>query len=794
MLPAVLRLAALLFGACVAKVPPESPPHTAHHAIGETTPTPAASRSSRAEAAVVAAERSRSADELRIAAKDSFFTETIACVAAALLVMKTVHANVQETFKSMPGQSCIGLLFFMAVFCWSICTTYLASCAELVDVLGSWTALSGLFATCFLVVTPLILFVPDQSQAAEFVAETAGAETQQKIRACLQKMKPLLLWTYLFLMVVQVVSAYSIFQIATLKEKIIQQNVQKVGGAGKEGATGPYTITFLYLILTWCSLGLVYERIFGQSFQEDFPVAVFREAFFCNSCASVADGVERGIKVAQKQTTNMITRLRHVKIAASFLANIRSQLLEDAEWNVKSCVTGHVLASIEHSNREIMELIRDLRKLDPTDPEPVVYIREMLLSRCKAIQDAFVMDMQDPEHPMRKFQNELSAAIESAAYIVNEEVGEMEVRQLIERFDLNKQLILPCVRSLVTPRKIADVLAAVPDPKVGGGWALVVQGLTLQYPEELWVVNQQLCKQGWSLPEEVGDFLPQAIAQVSSNIKAGVEAIDTKFNRHAEPILEVLEPLVFFCKNVKDSIADFENLSQSLQDICNNLGRQSESMLSFVKPLLHGLQPRFFFMHYLLYILYAFHALGLVAVLTLRMAQAHGRDLGQMAYAAVVCMAILALFAALFAFFAMCGALSEVTIAPPAFRVDCADPAAAHCETQIPLLRPGADPTGSDEPHRQAFFENIISLLKEEQELQCSGTLESSDVVRAMLTPKGTLTACTEDRTAAAAADNQQDEIKRFQRLAIGVVFCAIVVEVLVLYVPLFKENLELLI
>lgn len=49
-----------------------------------------------------------------------------------------------------------------------------------------------------------------------------------------------------------------------------------------EDITGPVMATLLYVILSWCSLGVLYERMFPKcSFAADFPVQVLQNAFPC---------------------------------------------------------------------------------------------------------------------------------------------------------------------------------------------------------------------------------------------------------------------------------------------------------------------------------------------------------------------------------------------------------------------------------------------------------------------------------------------------------------------------------
>merc|ERR1719443_2597081 len=73
--------------------------------------------------------------------------------------------------------------------------------------------------------------------------------------------------------------------------------------------------TLLYVILSWCSLGVLYERMFPEnSFAADFPVQVLENAFPClasyiGASSDLADKLKSAVSDAQSKAEEAQARL-----------------------------------------------------------------------------------------------------------------------------------------------------------------------------------------------------------------------------------------------------------------------------------------------------------------------------------------------------------------------------------------------------------------------------------------------------------------------------------------------------
>jgi len=143
------------------------------------------------------------------------------------------------------------------------------SAKDLISECGTLVLLSTFIAVSVLMITPLLLLMPDQEISTKIASYMFPASvSSSKVEKHRQKLS----LVYLVVLSFMVASGVSVFMVA-----------QVVAG---EDIYGPVMITFLYAILAWCGLSVLYEAMFpGASFAAAFPARICDEAFLGKSAS-----------------------------------------------------------------------------------------------------------------------------------------------------------------------------------------------------------------------------------------------------------------------------------------------------------------------------------------------------------------------------------------------------------------------------------------------------------------------------------------------------------------------------
>lgn len=255
-------------------------------------------------------------------------SQVAATIVGVLLIINSIHDAIQRAFRSMAGLSSVAVTACLGAFCWTFLSAFWFQDLTILAKFDQTTALWGLFATTCLLSTPLLLFMPNQEIVTETIQRVFDVEVYQQVQDRFDAFKMMAAWLYIALFFMEVVSALPVFVIAQAIGSAMKENLEAsdqathggIHGLGQASdETGPYMVTLLYLLLTYCNLCIVYERFFGVSFKDDFPQGTLARALGETSSQKPESSCQQGADQAA-QPRQLAPRARDLEMDGKELA------------------------------------------------------------------------------------------------------------------------------------------------------------------------------------------------------------------------------------------------------------------------------------------------------------------------------------------------------------------------------------------------------------------------------------------------------------------------------------------
>jgi len=221
--------------------------------------------------------------------------------------------------------------------------------------IGATKILCNLFTCNMMLISPLILLVPVPEMArrvTQKIGAAIGTNCLSMVADEMAKFKAWFVRLYAIIFIVEVANAFFIWEFAKTNDKIMASMAEESKGIATDWASWasssflmgnttlgrassghagklahsvasadpfgsldqglmPPCMVFLYLVLVWCELIIVYDRLTGRSFQEDMPWVIFVTIFPClkrcepfvgKAQVFLGKGQEIAAKVSEAQT------------------------------------------------------------------------------------------------------------------------------------------------------------------------------------------------------------------------------------------------------------------------------------------------------------------------------------------------------------------------------------------------------------------------------------------------------------------------------------------------------------
>lgn len=205
--------------------------------------------------------------------------EIAALATSAVLAVQLLHKQLVEAFKTSPKASTACTMLSMFMFCITqrLRALDVLSTKEQTELTAHWRMLLSydvIFVVSFLLMMPILWLVPDQKLGRKLAAAQFGEQTVKWVKDFQEKTANCLVRIFVLLSLFLLSSAFSVYHLAAEQAK--QAKHHQAEGSQ---LSMPPLLTGLYLMLLWCSLQIVYERLLGRSLQQDFPATVMQRLF-----------------------------------------------------------------------------------------------------------------------------------------------------------------------------------------------------------------------------------------------------------------------------------------------------------------------------------------------------------------------------------------------------------------------------------------------------------------------------------------------------------------------------------
>mmetsp|Transcript_14865 Transcript_14865/g.52135 ORF Transcript_14865/g.52135 Transcript_14865/m.52135 type:complete len:882 (+) Transcript_14865:61-2706(+) len=196
----------------------------------------------------------------------------IAAVTAAAMSVNVAHKQLEEAFTGMPLSATLGSASALVAFTVTQRTAALghlhrhlhhsASDLPMGTLMRSYDVL---FVSYFLCCVPVFWLYPSQRMAKKQAEQFVTVDWLEHFAKERERIAPTVIRAFCVIVIFLLASIEPVYTLAS------QHLAHKEDGEDEDSASPALLLTFLYVMLVWCSLNIIYEAWLDRSLHADFP-------------------------------------------------------------------------------------------------------------------------------------------------------------------------------------------------------------------------------------------------------------------------------------------------------------------------------------------------------------------------------------------------------------------------------------------------------------------------------------------------------------------------------------------